>query len=263
MTEIWSGTLDARLDTTQATGQQSAGYVLSGIGRAEDDGQVEPEDALNFKERIVIRDRDQVPFPHIGLWLQLVLEKDVSKCRGGVKTYIVRRLITARPALSLNRSIYARALCNGIAQCKARADRINAKAGNRSATALRDVPISGETNKYIGSLAERPTTDLSGLLTEPHRLANGVFSGVQNYFVCRGALVEYAIGQLFAALKNRPLVVRASALADCSLGQLQNLTWYVEHTDAFSMLFGSSGSSAVVTYESLPLCRPLQLARST
>ena len=187
MTEIWSGTIDACLDTSLAVGQLYAAYVLSGTGRIEEPQQEDAnaqlpgtgavvsavEDESSFRERIIIRDRDCIPLPHIGMWVQVAVDKD-TKTRAGVKTYIVARLIAARALGVLSRTVFARCICNGIAQCKARHERIQAKANNRPTLLIKDVPIGNEATKYIGSMTERPYNEMSVLLSSKMQRRRGV-----------------------------------------------------------------------------------------
>ena len=248
MTEIWSGVIDAFLDASVAVGQLYASYVFSGVGKAEERDELAIDDAeTSFKDRVVIRDRDCIPLPHIGMWLQLVLRKD-AKTRSGVKTYVVCRLITARPAQGLVRSVFSRALCNGIAQCKARAERIRAKAANRSTTLLKDVPISQDVVKYVSGLCARPYNEVAVLLFEKHRLDMGVYIAVRNFYVHRNIFVDPLLRRLFTALKDRPLCIRGSDLSACSVGQLLALVQHIETADAFSMLFGASCKAVDESY---------------
>lgn len=264
MTEVWSGTIDARLDALRASGQSGARYVLSGVGHVVEPAAVADDDVdsdeQNFKERIVIRDRDCLPLPHVGLWVHVVLAR-APAARGAVRTYTVVRLLGARPLARLGTTVFTRALCNGIVQCRARAERLAARADGRSLAGLRDTPLAAVDAKYATALGERPTGEMALLLRDdaPTRCA-AAFLGIHNYFLARSVFAERALGRLLALLTAHPLAVAASAVVGCSLAQLESLVAHVEQVDPLSTLFGGAGASPLAQFVCASLAETPALA---
>lgn len=285
MSQVWSGIIDSRLDVIKPTGQLYTCYVFTGQRRQQTEPT--PDEAMAAaaaaaadsetaaaaaagKERVILRDRDLIPLPHVGEWLHLAVDP-APKNRAGVSTYVVRRVLGFRAAHRLTRLLLARGLCNGIAQCRALIARpsngmMTTPTTTDSSTKQlvvdrnREVPVTAAVWKYVGEVLGMPAGELSLLLKSDDRLGNSLFPSIANHFVARHVFFDDLFARLSTALRTHPLTVPASALHACSATRLESLISFLEYAEAFTLLFGSSicGDEST-TFAQLPLSSPLQL----
>lgn len=254
MTEIWSGTIDARVDALSTIDQRFACYVFS-ASRTSDEPT---DDETSLKQRIVIRDRDHLPLPHVGMRVKLALRPSKTT-RWQCKTYDVVNLLSFAPLTALGRSVFARALCNPYALCKARAERIEAKAKRDTATERRDVPVNKDAAQYVDALHSLSSAEIDILLRDDHRLRASVFRGIAGFYIYRHVFFARPLTSLIDALRGHPVGVLASSISQCSIDQIETLASLVTSFQPLDALFGAASDASGESYASTPLSEPLAL----
>lgn len=256
MTEIWSGTIDSRIDALSTIDQRFACYVFSASRTADE--STDADDETSLKQRIVIRDRDHLPLPHVGMRVKLALRPSKTP-RWQFKTYDVADLLSITPLATLGRSVFMRALCNPYALCKARAERIEAKTKHDTATERRDVPVTKDATQYVDTLHRQSSAEINILFRDDHRLRTSAFRGIAGFYTYRHVFFAQPLTSLIDALRCLPIGVLASGVSQCSIDQIETLASLVASLRPLDALFAAASDSSGESYMSTPLSEPLAL----
>jgi len=263
LTELWTGTIDSLLDASLGGSGHYARIVVSATRSAAeaDAPQQAADDADEGRaERIVVRDRDCIPLPHIGMSVVLRLERD-RRAPSTNKVFFVRRCVFFRALAHLTRGVYSRAVCSGLFLCRARQQRAEAKAAGKPLDGLRDVPLSADATKFVTALTSRSTSELETLVGAPSVHSSALFAGLVDCYVARHLHTRAPLAALAATLRGRALFLPASAIADCSLRRLRALPALLEPLDPLSALLPDS-APFLVRFAPTTLAQPLYVVSS-